>query len=795
MGDRTAFAWKAMPEYNWIDTLVYDKLKQVKVQAAEVCTDSEFIRRLYLDLTGVPPQPEQVRAFLADNTPTREKREKLVDRLIGSDDFVEHWTNKWADLLQVNRKFLGVEGATAFRAWIRKAIASNMPYDKFAHAVLTGKGSNLDHPEASYYKVLRTADAVMENTTQLFLAVRFNCNKCHDHPFERWTQDQYYHLAAYFAQIGRAEDPRFKGKRVGGTDVEGAKPLIEIISDQKSGEIQHARTGAVSAPVFPYIHADLAPPTASRREQFAHWATSKENQYFAKSYVNRLWAYMLGTGLIEPIDDIRAGNPPTNPKLLDRLTEEFIKTGFDVRHMMRLICKSRTYQHAVRTNKWNEDDQLNYSHALARRLPAEVLYDAIQRATGSVSRLPGLPAGARAAQLLDSAQDVPGGFLDLFGKPPRESACECERSGGLMLGPVLNMVNGPVVGEAIKDPNNRIAALLRKEKDSAKVVEELYLALLCRPPTKKEMEAGLKALRDGEEDYVEQVAEAKKHQAALAAYQQGQPARMAQWEAGLKRMPVWQPLEVVAALSKGGAKLTKQPDGSFLASGPNKTPEVYTISAKTKATGITGIRLEVLPDKSLKVNGPGRANNGNFVLSRFKLFAIEEGAKGKPAEFAFGKAQATYSQGGFDVSGAIGNNPATGWAIASQTGRAQTAVFELRQPVGFSKGTALTIRMDQLYAGKDHNIGRFRLSFTTTQPPLAVSGPPPHLAAALGVEESKRTPQQKALLVGAYEAQDAELGRLRGEVARHPMPVDVRQPGAQDLVWALINSKAFQFNH
>jgi hypothetical protein len=795
MGDRTGFAWKPMPEYNWIDALVYDKLKQVKVQAAEVCTDSEFIRRLYLDLTGVPPQPEVVRAFLADSTPTREKREKLVDRLIGSDDFVEHWTNKWADLLQVNRKFLGVEGATAFRAWIRKAIASNMPYDKFAHAVLTGSGSNLDHPEASYFKVLRTADAVMENTTQLFLAVRFNCNKCHDHPFERWTQDQYYHLAAYFAQIGRAEDPRFKGKRVGGTDVEGAKPLIEIISDQKSGEIQHVRTGAVSAPLFPYIHPDLAPPTTSRREQFAHWATSKQNQYFAKSYVNRLWAYMLGAGLIEPIDDIRAGNPPTNPKLLDRLTEEFIKTGFDVRHMMKLICKSRTYQHAVRTNKWNEDDQLNYSHALARRLPAEVLYDTIQRTTGSVSRLPGLPPGARAAQLLDSAQDVPGGFLDLFGKPPRESACECERSGGLMLGPVLNMVNGPVVADAIKDPNNRIATLLRKEKDSAKVVEELYLALLCRPPTKKEMEAGLKALRDGEEDYTELVAEAKKHHAALAVYQQGQPARMVQWEAGLKRMPVWQPLEVDSAVSKGGAKLTKQPDGSFLASGPNKTPEVYTITAKTKATAITGIRLEVLPDKSLKGNGPGRAPNGNFVLNRFKLFAIEEGAQGKPAEFAFAKAQATYSQGGFDVSGAIGNNPATGWAIASQFGRAHTAVFELRQPVGFNKGTVLTIRMDQLYPGKEHNIGRFRLSFTTTQPPLAVSGPPPHLAAALGVELEKRTPQQKALLVGAYEAQDAELARLRGEVARHPMPVDPRQPGAQDLVWALINSKAFQFNH
>jgi len=372
-----------------------------------------------------------------------------------------------------------------------------------------------------------------------------------------------------------------------------------------------------------------------------------------------------------------------------------------------------------------------------------VLYDTIQRATGSVSRLPGLPLGSRAAQLLDSAQDVPGGFLDLFGKPPRESACECERSGGLMLGPVLNMVNGPVVADAIKDPNNRIATLLRKEKDSAKVVQELYLALLCRQPTKKETEAGLKALHDGAADYAEQVAEAKRNQAAVAAYQQSQPARMAQWEEGLKRMPVWQPLDVLTAVSKGGAKLTKQPDGSILASGPNKTPEVYTVRAKTNAVGITGIRLEVLTDPSLKANGPGRAPNGNFVLNRFKLFASDVGAQGKPIEFAFGRAQATFSQGAFDVSGAIGNNPATGWAIAPQFGRAHTAVFELRNPIAFSKGAVLTIRMDQLFAGKEHNIGKFRLSFTTTKLPLALNGPPPHLAAALAVEPSKRTPNRR----------------------------------------------------
>ena len=395
MGDRSGFAWKATPEFNWIDTLVYDKLKQVKILPSDVCTDSDFIRRIYLDLTGIPPQPEEVRAFLQDKTETRAKRDKLIDKLVGSDDFVEHWTNKWADLLQVNRKFLGVPGATAFRAWIRKAIAANMPYDKFAHGVLTESGSNIDSPAASYFKVLRTPDAVMENTTQLFLAVRFNCNKCHDHPFERWTQNQYYELAAYFAQVGRAEDPNFRGQRVGGSAVEGAQPLVEVISDLKSGEITHARTGVTAPPSFPYLHGDLAPATATRREQLAHWLTSKENQLFAKSYVNRLWAYMLGVGLIEPIDDIRAGNPPSNPQLLDRLTEEFVKSGFDTRHMVKLICKARTYQHSVTANKWNEDDQINYSRALARRLPAEVLYDTIHRSTGS-TRLAG-PAGRGAS--------------------------------------------------------------------------------------------------------------------------------------------------------------------------------------------------------------------------------------------------------------------------------------------------------------------------------------------------------------------------------------------------------------
>src|SRR5262249_28991221 len=458
---------------------------------------------------------DEVKAFLDDKQESKVKRDALVDKLVGSDAFVEHWTNKWADLLQVNRKFLGEPGAKAFRQWIREAVASNKPYDQFAYEILTASGSNVENPPAAYYKVLRSPDAAMENTTQLFLAVRFNCNKCHDHPFERWTQDNYYNMAAYFAQGSRAEDPKCKGQRSGGTAVEGATPLVEVIADAKAGDIKHARTGEVSPPKFPYPVKVEVPAADPRRVQVAKWITSPANPYFARSYVNRVWAYLLGTGLIEPIDDIRAGNPPTNPALLDRLTEESLKVNFDTQKLIKTTCKSRTYQLSIKTTRWNKDDDINYSHAQARRLPAEVLYDSIHKVTGSTSRLPGLPPGSRAAQLPDSNVELPGGFLELFGKPVRESACECERSGGMNLGPVLAMVNGPIVADAIKDPSNRINQFVLKEKDDNKVVDEIYLSVLNRYPSAKERADGIKALRSAGADLAAMVAENKKRVEAL----------------------------------------------------------------------------------------------------------------------------------------------------------------------------------------------------------------------------------------------------------------------------------------
>ncbi len=369
-------------------TWFYEKLQRVKVGPSELCTDAEFLRRVYLDLTGLPPSIEQTTAFLADSTPSREKREALVDQLIGNGEFIEHWTNKWADLLQVNRKFLGESGAASLRDWIKQSVAANKPYDQFAYEVLTASGSTADNPAAAYYKILREPDATMENTTHLFMAIRFNCNKCHDHPFERWTQDQYYNLAAYFAQVGLKEDAAFAGQKIGGSAVEGAKPLVEVVFDRGAGDMKHERTGEVAPPKFPFDHAGSIPAEATRREQLAAWITAAENPYFARSFVNRLWGYLFGVGIIEPIDDIRAGNPPTNPMLLDALTKEFVEHQFDVRHMLRLICTSRTYQLSVKTNRWNEDDGINFAHALPRRLSAEMLYDSIHLAQRQPATFP-----------------------------------------------------------------------------------------------------------------------------------------------------------------------------------------------------------------------------------------------------------------------------------------------------------------------------------------------------------------------------------------------------------------------
>jgi len=890
MGDRAGFVWADPPVWGKIDELVAAKWKRLRIQPSELCTDIEFIRRVWLDLTGLPPDPAEIKGFLADPHESRAKREAMVDRLVGSPEYVDHWANKWADLLQCNSKYLGSEGAELFRNWIRGQVEKNTPYDRFVREILTASGATREHPAANYWKILRTPGEAMENTTHLFLATRFNCNKCHDHPFERWTQDQYYHLGAYFAQVSLTEDPASTGRRIGGNDVEGAKPLFEMVADATAGEIKHDRTGKVSPPAVPYPAGKAADPKASRREQLAAWLTSPDNRFFASSYVNRLWGYLTGVGIIEPLDDTRAGNPARNPVLLAHLTSEFVQSGFDARQIVRQICKSRTYQLSLTPNRWNEDDKLNYSHATARRLPAETLFDAVFKVTGMTAHIPGAKPGQRASQLFDAATDVTSGLLATLGRPARQSACECERNSDLGLGAVMALLSGPTVSEAINNPTNSLARLVGEQKDDPRLVEGIFLRVLNRPATDGETKDALSLLAQVDADHVKltnqwhaleekdapiiagmnqardsAITKAKTdletyqemtkwlrgelearrqreialRQGELKDYERLLPAQAAFWEA--KNNPaapraVWTPLQPRELSATGENKLSLQADGSILATGPAGLSD-YTITAEVRLTNVTGLMLETLPDESLPNFGPGRAPDGNFVLSEIKLdWAPGTNAPSQAARLA--EARADFSQTDFGVQQAIDGKVEAGrngWAVAGAPAiQRHTATFKLEKPITSTNGVTLRVVLQHHY-GEHYLLGHFRLYLTTGESPLEF-GLPQAVVEGARAPAGQRKPDQAAAVVEFYRASDGEfwrrkqvaaaaaaplpadpkLGELQNNLATAEQPIRIdpflvqlredarastRQAGekrltlAQDLTWALINSPGFLFNH
>ena len=840
MGDRTGFAWETPETWSKIDELVAAKWERMKIKPSDLCSDADFLRRVYLDLTGLPPSAEDVRTFLADTRPVREKRDAVVDKLIGAPEFVDYWTNKWANLLQVNSKFLGGEGAKKFQDWIRKQVEANTPYDQFVREIVTATGSNKDNPAASYWKTLREPAEAMENTTHLFLATRFNCNKCHDHPFERWTQDQYYRLGAFFTQVQLTADPASGKAVIVGTAVEKARPLYEIVKDVPTGEMIHLRTNKVAEPTFPYT-AKTAPAeeTKVRRAQLAAWITSPDNRYFASSYVNRLWGYLTGTGIIEPLDDTRAGNPPTNPELLAYLTKEFLDHKFDVRHVLRLICTSRSYQLGIATNKWNEDDKINYSHAIARRLPAEVLYDSVLKVTGAPARLAG---GLRASQLPDAASDLPSGFLANLGRPARESACECERSNDLRLGSIMALLSGPAVADAIGDNANALTKLTATQPDDTKLVDEIFSRVLNRPATKTEIEktlanwgkldaehsallaeseakekeqapiiakqeaerlsgidAAKKELARYEAEIAPKVGEAEKKRladlaasdAAVKAYEKDKlKAALAKFEETVpaaRTYTGWQLLDPSDVRATNTATLTKQPDGSIKAGPQRPQTTDYTVTADTKIAGITGFLLEVLPSADEPGFGPGRAT-GNFVLSEFAVKAGE--LKGNPVnEVEFADAIADFSQPKFEVKGAIDGKKgdgSNGWAIANQAGIPHYAAFSLKKPLGDAKGTRLRIEMNQPRTGM-FNIARFRLWVTTSPQPLNI-GLPVAVAEAVRKPASARSKEDQAAIAAYWNESDPDLRKLRLTFGKNQLPLAI-DPGVLERRAALATTE------
>ncbi len=476
LGLRDGYAWKDSPEFNFVDTNVNNKLKRLKIQAADLCTDAEFLRRVTLDLSGLPATGDQTKAFLNDPRESRVKRLAQINELLDSPDYVDHWTLKWSDLLMSNRKFINEQGVWAFRNWIREQVATNRPYNDFVYDLMTASGSTLENPPANYYRIAREPREVMENMTQVFVGTRFVCAQCHDHPFEKWTQTQYYQLSAFFGGVGR------KG---------GRRAEEEVVYDMRSpATVIHAGTGQPAAATFPFPIEGIDLTSDVPRIRLARWLTTKDNPYFAKSLANRYWSYLNGKGIIDPVDDIRLSNPASNPELLDALTNDFIASGFDLKHLLRTITSSHTYQRSFATHHWNEDDDVNYSHATPRRLAAEQLFDAIMTATGAPTNLPGVPGGFHASQLPDSSASV--AFLDMFGRAPRESPCECERSSEVSLAQTLTLINGPTISEAIVHPQGLIARLVNAKAEPKQMVEEIYLSVFNRMPTDAERQGGEK---------------------------------------------------------------------------------------------------------------------------------------------------------------------------------------------------------------------------------------------------------------------------------------------------------------
>ncbi|MFN4258244.1 MAG: DUF1549 domain-containing protein [Gemmataceae bacterium] len=474
------FAWTNPPENNYIDRLINAKLKSMEILPSELCSDAEFLRRVYYDVIGLPPTPAEIRAFLNDTSPT--KRAKVIDALLERPEHAEFWASKWADLLRIRFDLMRDKGTWGLYRWLRDSIAANQPFDQFAREIITADGSCAENPPANFYRVFGNADDASEATVQVFLGIRLMCAKCHDHPFEKWVQNDYYGMSAFFSQVGRKAGSR-RDDQV-------------IFCNQNVAQARHPGTGALLTPK--YLDAESITVTGDQdaRAVLADWMTRKDNPFFARATVNRLWSHLFGRGIIDPVDDIRSSNPPVNAPLLDALAKDFVDQDYDVRHLLRTMLNSRTYQLSTRTNPSNAEDLTNFSHALPRRLSAEQLFDTVSHATGIRENFRArygsqgsvaLPAGGvRAGQLPDRAMTAE--MLELFGRPRGESTCACERTDEASMTQALHLINGKSLATRIAANNGRAAQLARAQLTDEQLIEEVYLSVLCRLPRSQEME-------------------------------------------------------------------------------------------------------------------------------------------------------------------------------------------------------------------------------------------------------------------------------------------------------------------
>ncbi|OYP36587.1 DUF1549 and DUF1553 domain-containing protein [Rhodopirellula sp. MGV] len=487
---RPDFQWQAPAPANEIDTHVFAKLQRLRLNPSAPCDDSVFVRRAYLDAIGKAPTSAEAKAFVTSENPN--KRTELVDQLLQRPEFADFWALKYADILRTEEKVLDTKGVEVFHGWIRENIASAKPIDQFVRELVTSSGSSFDNPPANYYRANRDPSTRGETTARLFLGTRLQCAKCHNHPFDRWTQEDYYQWASLFSQM------KYEGsdaKRQDDLD-KNEIPGDETVLITKNDEVKNPNTSQIAPPKFLGGSQLSEDQQQSRLTELAGWMTSPQNDLFVKSQANFIWYQFFGLGVVDPIDDFRLTNPASNPPLMQTLAKELVKSEFDLRSLVAFIMKSQTYQLASEPNETNAFDHTSYSHASVRRLPAEVILDMQSDVLGVPAEFLGQEKGIRAVQLpgVLSKQARRKGpndgdrFLKTFGKPDRILACDCERSNETTLKQVLMLI-GEGLNERIVSPSNRVTELATSDRSDNDVVEELYWSALSRPPTETEMAA------------------------------------------------------------------------------------------------------------------------------------------------------------------------------------------------------------------------------------------------------------------------------------------------------------------
>lgn len=464
-----AFQWKDVPANNYIDELVYEKLRRLRIQPSELCTDAEFLRRVSLDVCGVLPTSAEAEKFVANADPA--KREKLVDELLARKEFVDLWVMKWSELLQVrSNRYVSYKATLLYFNWLESQIAGNVPIDEMVRSLLSAEGTTFDNPATNYYQEEQDRLKTAENVAQVFMGMRIQCAQCHNHPFDRWTMDDYYGFAAFFAQIGRKIE---------------SDPREAVIFDSSSGEVKHLVSGKAVPPKF----LGGATPDCEgrdRREVLADWLASAENPYFARNLSNIVWAHFFGRGIVDEVDDVRVSNPPVNGPLLDALAQHFTEYKYDFKRLVRDICTSRTYQLSTTANDTNAFDASNFSHASLRRIRAEVLLDCITQATETRNKFNGLPSGVRAVEIADG--NTASYFLKTFGRATRDTVCSCEVKLEPNIGQALHLMNGDSVHAKVKG-GGVVKRLLAEKKSTPEVIAELYLRCLSRRPSDDESKA------------------------------------------------------------------------------------------------------------------------------------------------------------------------------------------------------------------------------------------------------------------------------------------------------------------